>query len=400
MLLLSPSFGLSSTWPLKSKDIQISQADDRLMNSFFSSLRMEIPFSPYAITPIAAVLGFALIFYSHFLPRPIPGIPHNAKAVRRLLGDLPDILAHISKTDTLFPWLAEQTIIHDSPIVQIFGRPFQKPWVIISDFRESQDIMLRRTKQFDRSDFLGDVFVGLVPDMHISRKSHEEAFKNNRALLKDLMTPRFLHDVAAPQVYANVQKLVELWQLKAKLAKEHAFEASRDIYNGALDFIFATTFGLDVRQSTTGAQIDLLIDTKSIPDVTEESKPVDFPIAARPPVFEAILTLTESLETSVKSPSPKLHHWFLRQLPYMRRARSVKEDFITKELDKAVQTFESGKNAHSALEDILHRELLAAKKENRVPNYKSRAIYDEASADPDSLVLCQKLIRFSSMDSS
>jgi hypothetical protein len=352
---------------------------------------MEFPISPYAFTPIAATLGLIILLYGHFLPRPIPGIPYNAKAARRLLGDLPDILSHVLKTDTIFPWLVKQTSIHNSPIVQVFARPFQRPWIIITDFRESQDIMLRRTREFDRSDFLGDVFVGLVPDMHISRKSHEVAFKKNRALLKDLMTPRFLNDVAGPQVYSNVQRLVELWKLKAQLAKGHAFGASRDIYSGALDFIFAATFGLDVRDSTTGAQLDLLKDTKFAPDSLDDNKPVDFPVAARPPVFEAILTLTESLETTVKSPFPKLHHWFLRQLPYMRRARAVKEEFITKELEKAVKGFESGKDAHSALEDILHRELVAAKKEDRVPNYKSRAIYDEVTLTPSIFYLYQKL---------
>jgi hypothetical protein len=42
---------------------------------------------------------------------------------------------------------------------------------------------------------MGDVFLGLVPDFHISRKSHEEDFKSNRHLLKDLMTPAFLYNV-------------------------------------------------------------------------------------------------------------------------------------------------------------------------------------------------------------
>ena len=104
------------------------------------------------------------------------------------------MVTHQSETGQIFPWMVSQSVALNSPIVQLFLRPFQKPWVIITDFRESQDILLRRTREFDRSDFLGDVFVGLVPEFHISKKSTDEKFKSNRNLIKDLMTPAFLHE--------------------------------------------------------------------------------------------------------------------------------------------------------------------------------------------------------------
>lgn len=163
-----------------------------------------------------------------------------------------------------------------------------------------------------------------------------------------------------------------------KIADGHPFVASQDIYNATLDFIFAATFGLDAKDSTTNAQRQLLLSNPDIKVPSSSAEPVAFPAASRPPAFQAVLTLTESLETTVKSPLPRLHHTLLRQMPYMRRARADKEAFITTEIEKRIARFDSGDTTkRSALDDVLQRELAAAKKEGRAPDLKSRAIYDE-----------------------
>jgi hypothetical protein len=41
--------------------------------------------------------------------------------------------------------------------------PLGKPWVVVTDFRESYDIQAHRQGEFDRSAFLGDVFGPLLP---------------------------------------------------------------------------------------------------------------------------------------------------------------------------------------------------------------------------------------------
>lgn len=184
--------------------------------------------------------------------------------------------------------------------------------------------------------------------------------------------------VAAPQIYSSVETLLGLWQLKMKLADDHPFEAYQDVYSATLDFIFAATFGLKSNASMTNAQQKLLLSNPGIDIPTKSYGAVEFPTASRPPAFQAILTLTESLETTVKSPLPRLHHDILRQMPYMRKARAVKEAFITSEIERRVALFQSGDTAkRSALDDVLQRELNAAKKEGQSPDLKSRAIYDE-----------------------
>ena len=49
----------------------------------------------------------------------------------------------------------------------MFMRPFGKPWVIVADFREAQDIQTNRQHEFDRSTYIGEVFGPLLPGNHV-----------------------------------------------------------------------------------------------------------------------------------------------------------------------------------------------------------------------------------------
>jgi hypothetical protein len=201
------------------------------------------------------------------------------------------------------------------------------------------------------------------------------------------MTPAFLHEVSARQIYANCENFVKLWQHKAQLAEGRPWKADDDISNTFLDIIFATTFGLDPRDSNVVAQLALL-ESSAVQVPPSRDEPVVFPHARRPKSFDAMTTLIESLATSIQSPVPRFAHWVLRQMPYMRRARAEKEKLMTEMVNKSVQRVTSGKaERRSALDDIILREAAAAAKEKRRPVYNSRTIYDEVR-DPVGEILC------------
>lgn len=163
---------------------------------------MMIPESPVIALVVLALPILLFLSYHRLLPKPIPGIPYNEEAATRLFGDIPTMLSVISKGDLLFDWMVGNNVRHKSPVTQIFGRPFQKPWVIVTDFRESQDILLHRTKEFDRSKFVTDVFIPLVPKFHHNYQSKDERYRKQRNLLRDLMSPSFLNQVCvAAQAY-------------------------------------------------------------------------------------------------------------------------------------------------------------------------------------------------------
>ncbi|KAI1360925.1 cytochrome P450 [Xylaria arbuscula] len=328
------------------------------------------------------ILDFRAL-YRLCLPRPIPGIPCNENSAKRIFGDVPDMKNHIRAGGGMFSWISSQVVKMNSPIIQIFLRPFSAPWVVIADFRESQDILMRRTREFDRGDDFADLVGGITPEHHIVMKSAESGYKSHRRLIQDLMTPSFLNDVSAPRIYAAFTSLIEMWAQKARLAKGHPFSAGDDFYTAALDAIWAVTFPFDLNDSVIATQHNLLASTDDIDAILPANidDPAIFPVAQMKSAQKSILTITESISILIGSPFPRIVHWFVRQLPYMRNARSVKEEMIKGELEKATSRFEKNANnkleASCAMDEILYRELAAAKKENRAPVYHTRAIYDE-----------------------
>lgn len=68
----------------------------------------------------------------------------------------------------MWSYIRGQALQLDSPIFQMFMTgPFGKPWVVLADFREAQDIQMCRQGEFDRSAFLADVFGPLLPGHHV-----------------------------------------------------------------------------------------------------------------------------------------------------------------------------------------------------------------------------------------
>jgi len=165
------------------------------------ALLLRVASAPFpAMLPLVAGL-IALTLYAAYrmaLPKPIPGIPYNKAAAKSILGDLPALLEAKAKsggTDAL-SYVCNQPLEHNTPIFQVFPKPFGKPWVLLTDFREAHDILTRRIKEFDRSKFFKDVFAGVIPYHQIRLNSTDPQFKVNRLLVRDLMTPAFLHQVS------------------------------------------------------------------------------------------------------------------------------------------------------------------------------------------------------------
>lgn len=160
------------------------------------NLPMSFPsITPFAVIALGVVAVFLLISYLLAFPHPIPGIPYDKASAKRLLGDLPDMFQHMKETGQLADWWGKQCVRLNSPIVQIFSRPFGKPFVILTDFRESQDIVMWRSQEFDQSTFFVDVFSGTLPDHHNPLATGEE-FKAHRRLIDGTMTPAFLNQVS------------------------------------------------------------------------------------------------------------------------------------------------------------------------------------------------------------
>ncbi|KAK1702556.1 cytochrome P450 [Colletotrichum acutatum] len=342
--------------------------------------------SAFTVFPSAHIIGIVLIliylFRQFFLPKLLPGIPHNKHVTSRLFGDLSEMLAYAKEHGEYFTWLAQQNRRLESPVVQVFIRPFQKPWVLLADYRESRDIMTRRTKEFDRSRFNGEILGGLLPDAHPHMRSQSAEFKRNKSLIDNLMTSKFLNEVESHHIYACISTMVKLWRTKMKIGQSRPFPANSDIFNGTLDAAFASTFGLDEKDSSTSKQLNLLLSqTDSIRLPASVNDPARFPQASRPQDFEAILTLTDLNDITIKFPIPRLAFWVISKTRRFCRALRLKEDLIERGINAAEERLQTGqKTNRSAIDDILYHEQKVAEKEHRSPDYYSRHIRDEIFA--------------------
>lgn len=254
------------------------------------------------------------------------------------------------------------------------------PWVVVTDPLESQDILLRRSKDFDRAHHFGDIISGVLPEQHIQFRSSDPRFKNNRALINHLMAPTFVREVSAPEVYKSVCTLMKLWQAKCDAAEGRPWSPHQDITFWALDSIFASSFGLLEADSNTVRRLEAVqrAGPPTLPADTDE--PVIFPEGDIPDIFRAVLTLSDSLTQTQLSPAPRLTAWLMHKLPYLRRATATKNAWLRARTEEAVALIETDTDSdrpHSALHSVLLRERDLAAREDRPPAYHKRAIADE-----------------------
>ncbi|ROT40788.1 cytochrome P450 [Sodiomyces alkalinus F11] len=339
-----------------------------------------------AIASLAVVSLYGL--YLWLLPKPLPGIPYNSKAARRLLGDAPDMMRSVAQTREVMRWFAEQTQKLDAPLCQVFIRPFSKPWVLLADYREAQDVLLRRTREFDRSSFTADLMAP-AGYFHIRYKT-DRKWKAARRWLQDLMTPGFLHTVAAPAIYEKTLDLVQLWKVKNRLADGRPFAADLDMHCASLDAVMAFTFGDRIRYSAIAPQVDILehLEKTDVGGVSaDRDEPVRFPKAD---LHEFIVAATEGtviLEKIINSPTPKWTHWWMSLSPWYRNIFAVKDRFIREQVNLAVERFrhleknntdiDEDAATRSAVDHILLRERALAQKQERDPDFSSQQLIDE-----------------------
>ncbi|KAK2614765.1 hypothetical protein N8I77_001567 [Diaporthe amygdali] len=340
--------------------------------------------SPVTCAVLPFVLFFVYTLYRAALPKPIPGIPYHKASATRILGDAPAMVEHKRKHATTFDWMTAQGEKLNSPIVQLFLKPFSQPTVFITDPREAQDMVLRRAKDFDRSVFF------YVPNHHLVQPTNEK-FRQGRRLLADTMATGFLNkarfdhgNVAAPTLRRHILNLMNLWRVKTQAAEGRPFGPAEDINHMALDSIWDVAFGSQLLSLST--EIEFLKAISKFDKPTANDQPIIFP---KPIYNSAVLSmkvLTHALDVTVTSPMPKQTHWLLQLTPSYRQAKAHKDQLIRERLEDAksrLLNLDDGQNISDfvhitcATDYMVRREAQAATKENRPPQYDSLSAQDE-----------------------
>lgn len=277
---------------------------------------------------------------------------------------------------------------HKSPIVQVFVKPFAKPWVIVSDPFETQDILLRRGKEIDRSLIISEMLGGLIPEQQMQFQSHDPRFKRNRNLINHLMAPSFINRVSGPETYRGVNRLVQLWKAKCERAKGRPFCAIHDLSHSALDAITAALISLPESETITRSRLEAVNQTpvpgKENADPANVNSPITFPGGTMPPFPNAVITMANSLMLTQLSPLPRPTYKVAKMFPIIKKAIATKEAYLTSKINESLALLDSNPSdeeeealPQNAIHAVLLRERQLAAKEGREPNYHSRAILDE-----------------------
>ena len=326
------------------------------------------------------LIGFAITtftlcaLYRWLLPKPVPGIAYNPEAIKSLLGDAPSMIQEIRVTGEFRVWCSKQVRKMGSPICQVFIRPFSKPWILLADFRESKDILMRR-KEFDKSSFLSDGMACMGSFHGIYTTGPK--FKSNRQLIQDLMTTSFLNDHVGPAVYNKGLEVMRLFDLKMNLANGRPFDVKKDFEYASLDVMLEFAFGKNWVHTATGPQVELLskLGTSDV-ETNALDLPVTFPMVPIVDFLESVHEAPEIVEKTINAIMPKLQTWWWSKQSWYRKIFDEKERVMKTQLAIGIRNYQSG-HVKTGIEHMLMREGARAEKAGRRPDLESGVFRDE-----------------------
>ncbi|KAI1109203.1 cytochrome P450 [Nemania sp. NC0429] len=340
---------------------------------------------------ISAVVTTAvlLVACSYFViqrayPRPLAGIPYNQASAKRLFGDGPELAEYTQKGRSLRTWFVDQAERHNSAITQIFLGPFSSPAVVVSDYREVNDILSHRDGVDFKRGTKVDAFRGVIPHAFPAMETFDPEFRGSRNIARDLMTPSVLHAVNAPRIYDVACHLLDLWGVKSRLAGGRPFDVSNDVGEFAFDAVVSAAFGLgpqggDIKyQHEQLAKLACNNDSSSISKADHDTDfPISFPAAPRSAKLDSLRIDEESLRQSFMVPWPRLYHFFNSLRPSVRAARRILRGYVASQIIKAVPGLRDGtQNPQCALDYVIQRELRAAATAGRTPALADPRILD------------------------
>jgi cytochrome P450 len=322
-----------------------------------------------------SVAGIYVVYRRLLLPKPLPGIPYDREAAKKVFGDVTDLR---TDPDGLAQWCGKKLARSGTPICQALMGPLETPVVIVADVGDVRERLMGRS-EFDRSVYIIDR-VPLLGRFHLNLKTTEE-WRLARHWSKDLLTPQFMDGVANPAIELTTQRLIELWERKSRLAKGRAFDIDRDIKGLNIDIILAFYFGADMADSILAREVDHVRQLQDSDLVAEEHNSVTFPRAKLHDFCEGLIDISQKVANLYATPwPPKLAGWWTRYVsPHFRRYFAAKETFVRKIIAQAVQRSVKSQDPkrESGVDHMVWRENRAAERAGRKPKYGQQVFEDE-----------------------
>ncbi|KAK4447007.1 cytochrome P450 [Podospora aff. communis PSN243] len=290
--------------------------------------------------------------------KPLKDIPYNPNAAKRLMGDLTELMEWKAKGKLRY-WFLTLAHRHHSPISQVFLGPFNKPAIVISDYREVSDILSRRDGLHFKRGIKVDSFKGIIPHSFSAMETFDPRFKPNREMAKGLMAPSWLFNTNSRYIYRGALDIVRIWRTNPQLEPRSSRDVANDIKSFAFATIWAAAFGFPLGGFDESESSKSLITIADDESRTQESDRR----AARtqwPEEFQSLNILADALAKSFYSPFPRLYHAINNLRPAVRNAwRTMGKHTSSYNIHTDPNTVSSARNA------LYQQEHRIAEKEGR-----------------------------------
>lgn len=317
---------------------------------------------------LAAGVFVALFWlFRQLYPKPYPGIPYNRSSANRIAGDIPDLIPLLKATNEFSdPLFTVSTQKLWAPIGQFLFPGIRRPFIVLEDPREIEDILIRRNKEFDVAPMAVEMYGPMFPNALVAQYSTPE-LKAQKRLWVDAGNAEFLRAVAAPNVHKATVNLLDLWRLKASV-EAGPFYILDDLKNSALDAVWISIVGEDpgmVKHEIDKIKRQAMGDSNSMDSSQAE------PLGAF--IKREVTYIADNVARNSNSISPKWAQIIESYTPRFRRCRTTIQAEIGRALTKSVQRFRSLDSQTLEVKDtcmmdlVLRRQMAEATKSGGIP---------------------------------
>ncbi|KAL7414525.1 cytochrome P450 [Mrakia frigida] len=308
---------------------------------------------------LAFALPLALWIYGICTPyysTPIRGI-HRVTEKAGPLGDLLPTLSFYYKTLEFHRYFEDLAREHGSIYQYFFLR---KPIVVLSDLKEVEDILGRRSGEFDRARTTSKIFSCMARYGMLALPTNE-MWRHHVRLFGPAMSNQNLR-LVTPSMTDIISQLITLWDIKSKHlgslssqeAPEGCFDAGKDIDFTTVDIISRLAFGESYRQLESTLDLFTSSSSPPLPRPTP-SKPTTFPYRTSP-LAKASKLFFDSIPAV--SPSPdQVHKLYTFLSPSYRNARNTIHSFVDHQIADARARARVGEGGRSLLDGVVEKEM-------------------------------------------
>ncbi|KAJ7650648.1 cytochrome P450 [Roridomyces roridus] len=255
------------------------------------------------------------------LSAPLNDVPYN-----KTWNPLGDVLG-LLRASTPVDYFSQQVEKHGA-ICQLRLGPMGRV-ILVADPKEIEENLQKRAENFDKAKVVREAFVGTLRQGSVGLAAKEQ-WKLHRRMMTPSMSPTYLA-TRMNQICANVQKLLDIWAVKSRLASKYdaTFECDDDIERFAMDSIMAVMLG---------ENLHCLEDTyKSLNSLTTSELSQQGVLRLSAPFsrnYRNFRYLLQGMGSALRSGAPALVYGVLNLLPGWRTARRECYQFIESKLEQ------------------------------------------------------------------